>query len=175
MLSPILAAINTRLTVKGVETKIGAKYLAGHGKPPRVVWVPRRRESKQPISNGQNPKTLQTSQWQIEAHCWGATLEDAERIEQAVITDSRNAGLGASVEHMHTEPLPVESAYTNDGYVLVVTMRILTPLPEGAETTLGDNTLQTVVIAAVGFEGPATNVTGDGALSLEPTPHTPEL
>lgn len=162
------------LTVKGDDGKalVGVKHIEAHGTHPRIVFVPIARESHGVTAtqtSAQNPKTLQTSSWQIAARCWGADLATCERLEQAVFTAIRNKVVqGADVFHIRTEPLEDESAVMRDGYVLVVLLRIQIPMPEGASGALADFTLPTVTIESVDFD-PTPAVVGDGNLNLGET------
>lgn len=168
MLADIIEAVNDELVqIQGVTVDVGEKMLAAHGSHPRFVWVPQFRESKSPGASGENPPAIALSMWTVQVHCWGSDLENAERLEQALMTVIRNTIDGPTVKHMRTDPLPVESSYAQTGYVLVVTLRIDIPMPEGKVPQLTDNKLQEVVITQTTFVAPTPpSASGDGNIDI---------
>lgn len=63
--------------------------------PPRYVWIPNDHSFAAPMHKGpfgrDGPRALQTKLISAQVECWGDTIEDAERLEQALVTALHNS------------------------------------------------------------------------------------
>lgn len=152
--------------ITGMAAEEGETHLGEHGAPPRVVFVVLGAE---PETGTQRVRTIgaktlpdiATDAWQVEAHCWGVDLRQAELLRAAVVTAVRKVARGRRYIVQRTEAARL--GHASRGHLLVVSIDLHVPMSQIALPQLQPLEYPLAPINAVDFD--STNATpGDGEL-----------
>ena len=73
--------------IAGLSYSLGRREVSAHASPPRVVWVPVRASPKPPVKSAfpSGARSIATRSLELSVRCWGADVDAADQIAQAVL------------------------------------------------------------------------------------------
>lgn len=145
----------------GALTKaVGARALEPERAPPNIVWVPTAETYEGPTKTkygGDVQRALLDSERTVDVHCWGDSLEAAERLRTLLVWALKQQA-GGSVRWSGAKWFTQEEAqWLTRGEMLVVTVGLMMPVLDFPATT--------VVVQAVAVD-PTGATAGDGVLQV---------
>jgi len=89
-----VAAIRDLIATESHETAVpshhGAKYIHEHGKPPRIVWVPKKSDYLPAKRAGKSPQAeIGIDVAKYDVHVWAASFENARILSHNIIAAAR--------------------------------------------------------------------------------------
>lgn len=132
--------------------------------PPRYVWIPNDHSFAAPMHKGpfgrDGPKALLTKRLTCQVECWGDTPEDAERLEQALVTALHTS---LSRNYTPTSSRWMAPKHAQLGYVLLHSFEAQLALLEANLTQpVTDALTETVTITTVELDqSGATSTDGE--------------
>jgi hypothetical protein len=125
---------------------VGEKYEAGHGTPPRLVWVPTDDTFGAPVKIGANPKAVRTRHAGADCIVWGGSLAATEQLVNDLVYAAHKALQHAwySVDHGRWDS---KGELTNQGIACVLGWTFQIPIvgPAAVATTPETYTTTTTI------------------------------
>ena len=131
MLTSLFAELEQGLTAtfeaagQKITFGIGAKEIARHDAPPRIIWVPADAQHSATEKSRTNPRQVLTRDVGIVAHCWGEDLDATEALVHALLYQRHKSTWGSIT--MRGEEWP-EDAHVESGLVALVRFSVKVPV-----------------------------------------------
>lgn len=144
--------------IDGLTHALGRRHVSEHASPPRVVWVPRAATPKPPVKSGfpSQARSVATRSLELVARCWGADVDAADAIAQAVLAAAHRRWHGRWAylgEEWDTADAQVEL-----GELVAVRISVDLAVLDRTPTTA---TVTTSILSAAGTRGDGILTPGD--------------
>lgn len=166
MLADLIAEIAAKLP-PGTTSLVGARHIAAHGAPPRVVWVPTQDKFGPARQHGTEPRAIKSRGAGVVVHIWARDPDGNPEKDLAACEQLLNAVLWATHQVAYGSYEVVDGSWlgqdgeelTQMGRAYLLELQFQVPITAPVATT------ETIEIAAV--QGGMTFPSGDVADDTE--------